>query len=241
MKNFHLFFFAIISGLILSSNVNADLISEFQPNPVGTDPTNVNIELAGTASAAFDLWLLSIESDIDSAFGTIDRVSNVVGNYDANGLTNLMIPDLENPSFTLLLVEGFSGSVGDSIDGNSDGIVDNTPWTSVMDAIGIPDTDGEVLYGVQLGGQDFAYTGDEPKLVFRDGTTGAWYAANDPDNGSIFDISATDVLLTGSFDIDPFNPTFGSVNPSYTLSVPEPGGLILLGLVGLVGLARRRK
>ena len=44
----------------------APLISEFQPNPDGQDPADVNIELSGEAGEAFDLWLVSVEDDGDN-------------------------------------------------------------------------------------------------------------------------------------------------------------------------------
>jgi MYXO-CTERM domain-containing protein len=230
----------LILGFALANPVSADLFSEFQPNPVGTDPTTVPFELSGTPGASFNLWILSIESDASSAFGTIDRASNVSGTYDANGLAVVDIDDLENPSFTALLTDTFTGTIGDSIDTNSDGIVDTTYWNVVEDALGIPDTGGEFLYGAQLGGQDFAFTGDEPQLVFRDSVTGGWYAINDPAGTDAFDINANAVAFS-RFNQDPSVATFGSANPFASAVIPEPGsGLLGALLVGL-GLARRRR
>jgi len=235
-------------GLIATPVLNADVISEFQPNAIGGDPDPQSIELLGTANAAFDLWVISIESDGSSATGLVDRAANVTGTYDSFGIATVTMPDLENPSFTVILASDFTGTIGATdIDTDDDGVVDDiTAFTGIMDALGVPDDDGTggstLVYGSQLGGADFTYTGDEPKLVFRDGVTGAWYAANDPDNGMIFDINAVDVLQSGSFSADPFNPTFGTVNPTFIAAVPEPGSLAVIGL-GMLGMfaTRRRR
>lgn len=106
--------------------------------------------------------------------------------------------------------------VGTPVDTDNDGVADDvSTFGTVLDAIGVPDSvDAEAfVYGSQLGGDDFAFTGDEPGLVFRDGTTGAWYAANDPVGDDAFNIGSVPVPLT-SFDQPAEQPTFGSINPS---------------------------
>lgn len=188
------------------------VINEFEPNPDGGDPTMVSFEIKGTPSASFDLWILSIESDNTTA--EVDRASNVTGSFDANGLAEVMIPDLENPAFTVVLCDNFTGSIGDDLDSNDDGILETTSLGNVLDAIGIPDQEtGDTLYGVQLGGADFSYTGGEPKLVFRDGATDDWFAVN-ADN-TVYQLDATQVQVV-DFDLDPTATTFAAVNPVYT-------------------------
>ena len=200
-----------------STGSTADiLISEFQPNPTGSDPANVTVELSGPAGESFTGWLLSIESDSGSSAGLVDRATEVSGTFDSNGLLLVSIPDFENPSFTAALMDAFTGTTSTDIDADNDGVADDlTTFGAVYDAIGIPDTNGEPLYGTDLGGLDFAYTGDEPRLVFRDASVGDWYAINDPDAGQVFDITGTDVT-PAIFDTDPTNgtDTFGTINPS---------------------------
>ena len=94
---------------MLSGSAKADLLSEFYGNPPGTDPSSQDVELFGTPSAPFDLWIVSIETDAGGSQGTVDRASNVMGSYDANGLATVSIDDLENPSFTLVLSEDSPG------------------------------------------------------------------------------------------------------------------------------------
>lgn len=192
----------------------ATLISEFQPNPDGTDPATVAVELSGQPGASFDLWLVAVESDVSSAVGTIDRAMNVTGTFDANGLATVMVDDLENPSFTYILADGFTGAVGDDIDLDDDGVADDlSMFGTILDALGVPDADGEALYGAQLGGVDLANIGTEPRLVFRDGSRGDWYAVEG--NGTtIYDADAN-VVDAAEFDVDPSagTDTFGALNP----------------------------
>ena len=202
------------------------LISEFQPNPTGSDPANVTFELSGTTGESFSGVIVSIESDSGSSAGTVDRVASVSGTFDANGLLTVDIPDLENPSFTVALLSEFTGDTNTDIDTDNDGVADDlSTFGTVFDAIGIPDTSGDeaFLYGTDLGGTDFTFTGDEPRLVFRDGGTGDLYAVNDPDNGQVFDVNGTDVT-PAIFDTDPTigTNTFGAINPSVGDGNPEP-------------------
>ena len=220
------------------------MISEFQPNPEGGDPATVQFELSGTAGASFDLWILSIESDGTSGIvGTVDRAANVMGTYDSNGLAVVDIPDLENPSFTVLLTDSFGGAIGDDLDTDDDGFFDTTPWGVLMDAIGVPDTTGETLYGANAGFVDFAFTGSEPILTFREATTGQWIAVN-PDL-SIIGADGT-VYSAADFDVDPTaGPTFGSVNPAFVNAIPEPSTniacLAVLGMAIFGAAVVRRK
>jgi hypothetical protein len=193
-------------------------INEFEPNPAGADPANQSFELKGTPSAAFSGWIVSIEGDPGASNpGSVNDATSVSGTFDANGLLVVSVPDLENPSFTIVLVDNFTGTVGDDLDTNDDGTIDDTSkWNTVYDAIGIPD-DSDVttlLYGADLGGTDFVYTGSEPAIVFRDGTTDDLYAVNFIGDTNVYDVSAT-VVSPGDFDTDPtVATTFGSANPS---------------------------
>ncbi|MEM6400427.1 MAG: ExeM/NucH family extracellular endonuclease [Cyanobacteria bacterium P01_D01_bin.116] len=194
------------------------LISEFQPNPTGADPNPTTFELSGTPGDTFTGVIISIESDGVGSQGTVDRVASVSGTFDVNGLLTVSIPDLENPSFTVALVSDFTGDTSTDIDTDNDGVADDlSTFGTVFDAIGVPDNVGDqaFLYGSDLGGTDFTYTGDEPRLIFRDASVGDLYAINDPDGGQVFDISGTDVT-PGVFNTDPTvgTDTFGAINPT---------------------------
>ncbi len=191
------------------------LISEFRPNPEGGDPATSTFELSGTPGASFSGFITSIEGD--AAGATIDRLAAVSGTFDPNGLLLVTVPDLENPSFTVVLSSDAPGTIGDDLDGNADGDIDNpSVFGTIYDAIGVPDAAGDAgfLYGNELGGTDFTFTGDEPRLIFRAGSVSSLYAINDPDNGEVYEVGGTNVG-TAIFNLDPTagSDTFGTVNP----------------------------
>ncbi|WP_413432429.1 PEP-CTERM sorting domain-containing protein [Crateriforma spongiae] len=226
----------LLATIVAMSSSQAALISEFEPNPPGSDPANVNFELSGDANSSFSYWILSIEDDGDS--GLVDRAASVSGTFDSNGLAVVSVGDLENPSFTVMLVDTFTGMVGTSdIDDDNDGVVDTTFWNTVEDALGVPDDGSEALYASQLGGVDFAYSGDEPQLMFREGSTGAWFAINDPAGTEAYAEDGSTVSFA-SFSTDPSVTTFGAINPT---AVPEPGSLLALTLCGGVVARRIRR
>lgn len=206
--------------VLLTSVSYAQMINELQPNPNGSDPANQNVELKGTPNTTFQGYILSLECDA-SSIGTIDELNAVNVTFDNDGLAVVSIPDLENPSFTIVLVDNtFSGALGDDLDTDNDGVIDAS-YTNLgvaLDAIGVSDNtaDESNLYGTQLNGANFAYTGGEPALIFRDGDTDAWYAVN---GTAIRDINAT--VVTGGFPSGSDTPTFGSINPEFdeTLSI----------------------
>jgi hypothetical protein len=201
----------------------SQIINEFEPNPAGTDPSTTTFELKGTANTAFDLWILSLESD--GYQGTVDRAGNVTGTFDTNGLATVTIPDLENPSFTIVLTDNFTGSIGDDLDVLDNGTLDTSSLGNILDAVGVSDNtaDDSTLYGAVLSGSDILFNGEfEPLLVFRDGSTGDWYQTVTVDFGqptesiSVFDVNGNIVPNT-NFDSDPASgPTFGITNPSNT-------------------------
>ena len=196
------------------------LISEFEPNPDGSDPVTVSFELSGTPGESFSGYILSIESDEGGSAGTVDRAAEVGGIFNADGLLVVDVPDLENPSFTVALVDSFTGAAGEDLDLDDDGVADNVSSIGVVyDAIGIADTvaDQTFLYGAQLGGTDFAFTGAEPELVFRDASTGDLFAVNvvgADATGEVFNVAGVDVT-SAIFDTDPTaGATFGAINPT---------------------------
>ena len=201
------------------------LISEFRPNPEGSDPLTQTVELFGAAGENFSGWLLSIESDAGSTAGTVDRAFEVTGTFDSSGILTVEVPDLENPSFTYVLVDSFTGSIGDDFDLDNDGVADldlaSVGITKVYDAIGIPDApdDEAFLYGTQLGGVDFNFTGAEPTLVFRSGSDGDFFAINPGISTDAFATSGASVSLT-QFTTDPAaGSSFGAINPAQI--IPE--------------------
>eukprot|EP00956_Cyclotella_meneghiniana_P016220 scaffold25526_cov47-Cyclotella_meneghiniana.AAC.1 len=239
LRAFAIFATSFASADAANTCVNAK-INEFEPNPIGTDPdTTVEIICADSDKgngSNFTGWIVSVESDKDGNQGTVDRAAQFSGTFDSNGLLVMTMDDLENPSFTLVLMEDFTGTKGTTdIDSDNDGTVnDVSTFVNVYDAIGITDTASadEPLYGQQLGGVDLPFTGasegKEPSLVYRDSfDVQVLYVVGDPatsvkkiDGSTITDLTQADFVGQ-----DPFNPTFGSVNPSSSITAPTPSPL----------------
>lgn len=226
-------FLIVLVSMLFVGQTKADMISEVLGNPPGADPSTQEVELLGTPNAAFDLWIISIESDLQApGQGAVDRGENVTGTYDANGRAVVSIADLENPSFTLVLCDDFTGIVGSGgtdIDTDDDGVIDDVSTiVGAMDAIGVLEDVGDPEYGAQLGGTDMTPNGNssDPLIVFRDESSGTWYSV-DPD---LMVYDASGAVVTGTFNLDPTISTFGSANPSL-------GGVVacLLGDVDLSG------
>lgn len=118
------------------------VINEFVANHTGTD-TSEFIEIFGLPTSSYSSYtVLHLEGDSGAAGGpgVVDSAI-AVGATDANGFwfTGYLSNALENGSLTLLLVDGFSGSVGADLDTNNDGVLDATPWSSLVDDVAVYD------------------------------------------------------------------------------------------------------
>jgi predicted extracellular nuclease len=119
----------------------AAVINEFVFNHTGTD-TNEYIEVfasAGDVPSAGGYTLLVLEGD-GTAAGVIDNVI-AVGAPDASGFstTPFLANAIENGTLTVLLVAGFGGATGNDLDTNNDGVLDATPWTTLVDSVAVSD------------------------------------------------------------------------------------------------------
>jgi hypothetical protein len=254
------------AGAILPAH-SAVLLSELLINPTGTDNGFEFVELSGVAGTSLTgLTLLSIEGDAAGA-GTVDQAISLSGeSIGSNGIflwrdaatvldwpgrnttgANLRVtdfsPDLENGSNTFALVSGWTGSVGQDLDTNNDGVLDLTPWTSLLDSIGVRenDTGTNVAYGATA----FPVLGFTPDALIRTNVAGGWLGVDVLGTGTLADpfvveiaenvnLAGNPVLTGGTFYLTP-----GEGNPTV---VPVPAALPLLGgaLLALGGLRRRR-
>ncbi|MCL4267242.1 MAG: ExeM/NucH family extracellular endonuclease [Anaerolineae bacterium] len=132
-------FGAVNTGQNFTGAAADPLLNEFVFNHVGTD-THEFVEVAGDASTDYAAYtVLQIEGD-GSGAGVVDSaitvgVTDVAGYWTAGFQSNVW----ENGTVTVLLVEGFSGSVGLDLDADDDGTLDSTPWTRLVDGVAVSD------------------------------------------------------------------------------------------------------
>lgn len=179
------------------------LLNEIFVNPPGADDNREFIEILGPANSSLaDVWLLEVEGDGSNA-GIIDNAVNLSNlNFGSNGLlllgedyltsnpwlrglspettiANLVNSPIENGTISFLLVEQFTATAGFDLDGNNDGVIDNSPWASVFDSVGW--TDG--------GASDHVYAGT---ILSQTGVPDA--ASRIPGN---FDVNSADAWYNG--------------------------------------------
>lgn len=161
-----LFVFSVIVvmslGLGLTAPTSGDLrdtpiVNEFVIAHTGVDDHEY-VEVSGTASTDYSsLSILVVEGDLGSGPGVVDQVFQV-GTTDGAGLwhtgflsTNTLEGDTPE-SMTILLVEGFSGIVGDDLDTNDDAVVDAPPpWTTLHDDLSVDDGGtGDLFYSTTI-------------------------------------------------------------------------------------------
>ena len=138
-------FDACNTGQTFTAGATDPVINEFVVDHTGTD-THEFVEIFGDVSTDYSAFtVVEIEGD-GGGSGLIDDFIEVVGMTDANGfwVSPFRNNVAENGAVTLLLVEGFTGSVGDDIDTNDDGTIDVTFWTRIVDDVAT--NDGGTVY-----------------------------------------------------------------------------------------------
>lgn len=158
-------------------------INEFVANHTGAD-SNAFIEVRGDASTDYSAYTV-LEIEGDTSRGVIDAALPV-GTTNAGGYW-IDDEDMENGTVTILLVEGFTGSVGNDIDTDDNGVIDNAPWTRIVDDVAT--TDG--------GGSDIAYSSTVLAAFFDGSPFGAGGASRIPDG--------TDTDTTGDWTRNDFS------------------------------------
>jgi hypothetical protein len=126
---------------------------------------------------------------LNTLTGTAARDGTVFDNYDpATGLVgvagNLQVANLnlENgDNLTFLLVAGFTGAANTDLDTDDDGVLDSTPWTSVLDKVSVvtsirsaPTSSTEWWYAPRIGPN----SSGTPYHIYRCTAVGYWLAGN---------------------------------------------------------------
>jgi predicted extracellular nuclease len=207
------------------------LINEFVFNHTGTDVFEY-VEVFGSPNTDYSNFsVLQIEGD-GSVAGTIDSVTPV-GTTDANGFftTPFLNNSFENGTVSLLLVEDFTGSQGEDLDTNDDGVLDVTPWTSIADAVAVSDGgSGDNTYA------NVVLTPGFDGVSFTPG--GASRIPNGVDTDSASDFVRNDFDLaglpgiTGTPEQGEALNTPGAVNALVPPPVPTPGDTRIYDIQG---------
>ncbi len=150
--------------LLIGTTGSAQVINEYLANHTGTDDHEY-IEIFGLPNTSYaNLTIVQIEGDVADGPGNLDSTITV-GTTDGDGYwwTGYLLNELHNDNCSLLLVDGFSGTIDQDLDTNDDGVLDVTPWTLRVDEVGIKAQDS-----VEPG---FVYT----SFDLYPGTDGVWY------------------------------------------------------------------
>ncbi|EZH75155.1 endonuclease [Aquimarina atlantica] len=193
---------AVNINQVLGTPVIIPIINEFVCNHTGSDTDEFVEVLAGIETDLSEYWLLEIEGD-SNASGVIDEVIQL-GTTDVNGYFTTPFGSnvYENGTLTLLLVKNFTGSLGQDLDTDDDGVFDITPWEERIDDIGVNDG----------GASDLNYA-NVTLLQSFDGSSFTVGGASRFPNGQ--DTDAVTDWKRNDFD--------GSGLPSFPTVIAEPG------------------
>lgn len=245
MKNFYFLFF-----ILFSSHLSAQQLRAVFFNPSGADNGYEYIEVLHTPSTSLSgVTFIAIEGDGSPQAGTIDQAVDLsTYSTGTNGLllyggttalapapdaaTNTVLvdfsPDIENGTNTYLLVTGFSGTIGTDYDANDDGILDSTPWSSVLSAVSV--TDGgatDIQYGASLGGVNLPNTFGAPHGILLSNSTYYAFTSTSAMPGPVDIASAWDAGGTSNASIEADILHLGNTAGPLPIVLKNFGGQIL--------------
>lgn len=126
----------------------AQVINEVVADHTGADTAEF-VEIYGDAGAGFsDYWILAIDGS-----GLTDAAIQA-GTTDAQGfwVSSLGADALPDGTVTFLLVEAWSGTLGEDLDTDDDGTLDVMPWTALVDDVAFDHGAGQIYSSSNVGG-----------------------------------------------------------------------------------------
>ncbi len=180
----------VATGLAGLAHAGTVQINEVRIDMPGPD-NDEYFELAGPAGASLDGLTYLVIGDGAGGSGVIEAVVPLDGATipgsgffvaaedtftitTADLTTSLNFENSDN--VTHVLVDGFTGADGDDLDTDDDGVLDVTPWSSVLDAVGLFEAPfGDLLYAEALGGVNVGPDGAfVPAHAYRCSPDGTW-------------------------------------------------------------------
>ncbi len=259
---------ALSTTLLLSAAAQAQVsLNEIFINPPSTDNGLEFVEIrTGAPSVSLDnYWFIGIEGD-GAAAGTVDFAYNLSAfSSGSNGyllirdaatalvpapdaatsvVTQDFNPDIENGSTTFLLVRNFTGTVGQDLDAENDGIAETAPWASVADGISLIENDGAANIGYAA---QFGYVLFDAQPTFNADSLyrlddGRWAGSDTLGTApGAFALDSTRAAVVGQ-GLTELQGTLTPGSANAVTVVPEPTTIALLvaGAAGLVAFRRRR-
>jgi len=184
--------------LIVPAVAHAVVINEIRIDDDGAD-NDEYFELAGTPGQSLDGYTYLVIGDGAGGSGVIENVTDLTGQSiqadgflavhksgtvgDCTGYDVDLALNFENSdNVTHLLVTGFTGTNGDDLDIDDDGVLDATPWSTIEDSVAFIETvgSGDLVYSSTQVGPDGSYV---PGHIFRCGSTwqiGPFCASGEP-------------------------------------------------------------
>ncbi len=209
-------------------------INEIRIDNAGAD-TDEYFELKGTPGTSLNGYTYIVIGDASSTLcGTIESVTPLDGysiqadgyfcalksgdvpaltGYDASLTMNFENSD----NVTHMLVAGFTGLNGDDLDTNDDGVLDVTPWTSIVDWVSL--TTGAAVNCA--GGSEYTYA---PTVVGPDGSfvPGQVYRCSDTNVWMVGDFTLGVTDTPGATNVGCLNPPPDVIGQLRTPCVPAP-------------------
>ncbi|ALJ04249.1 hypothetical protein APS56_03435 [Pseudalgibacter alginicilyticus] len=141
----------ITLGAVTSPTIKAPIINEFVADHIGSD-TSQFVEIYGDPFTDYSSYTIVEVSGDDGTTGLINSTFTL-GTTNENGYWTTPYQDnvIGNGTITLLLVEGFTGLLGNDVDVNNDGTLDMPYWNTIAD--GIASSDGDIsdfVYALNL-------------------------------------------------------------------------------------------